>query len=164
MWCLAPLESKQYISNSSSQTDRPFPWCPVWPDTLQDRTMQSFFFVKHLAAASSFSIRRMYIFNVGLCCSSAMALTQGQGFESYCGRPLWKYALSLCFNAISFGPGVTPVASWEELQGPKGKLQEEVQVEICNSSRCSLAKCSLWINACGCTMNTRYVHLEKRDW
>lgn len=75
--------------------------CPLmWPVMLQDRTMQSFFSLKHSAAASSFPICEMYIFNAGLCCSSAMALTQGQGFESHCGCPLWKYALSLCCNAI----------------------------------------------------------------
>lgn len=163
MGCWAPPESKQNISNSSSQTDMPFPWCHVWPDTWQDRTMQSSFFVKHLAAASSFSICKMYIFNAGLCRSSVMALTQGQGFESYCGCPLSKYALSLCFNAISLGPGVTPVASWEELQCPKGKLQEDVQVEICNNLRFSLAKCSLWINGCECTMNTHCLHLENKE-
>lgn len=35
-------------------------------------------------------LREMYIFKAGLCRWSAMALTQGQGFESHCGPPIVK--------------------------------------------------------------------------
>lgn len=55
-------------------------------------------FERHLAAASSFSICEMYMFTMGFCCSVAIALTQGQGFESHCGNPLWKSTHSWYFN------------------------------------------------------------------
>lgn len=61
-------------------------------------TMPSFFFERHWAAASTSSICEMYMFNTGLCCSAAMALTRGQGFESHRGYPLWRYTHSLYFN------------------------------------------------------------------
>lgn len=58
------------------------------------------------AAASLFSICEMYMFNPGLCCSETMALTQGQGYVSHCGYPLWKHTHLWYFNSIWLGPGV----------------------------------------------------------
>lgn len=94
------LNRQQCISNGNTQGYMPFQWCHVQSVMPYVRTMPSFFFERQWAAASSFSICEMYTCNTGLCCSVAMALTQGRGFESHCGYPLWKYAHSLHFNAI----------------------------------------------------------------
>ena len=58
---------------------------PVMPIS---KNYGGFFFERGRAAASSFSICEMYMFNAGLCCSAVMELTRGQGYESHCGFPL----------------------------------------------------------------------------